>query len=65
MKTTESHSDGLEWLRRLRGKIAEECDHDLAKQSAVYRKAAAKHSYKVYKGEAPVVATKRRIKLAA
>lgn len=65
MKTNESHDDGIEWLRRMRGKIAAKCCHDLAKQSALYRQAAAKHSYRVYKGEAPVIALKRRIKLAA
>ena len=65
MKTTKHHEDGIEWLRSLRGKIAKECGHDLAKQSAVYRRAAAKNSYKVYRGESPVIARKRHIKLAA
>ena len=64
MKKTKSPDDGIEWLRKLRGKIAAECDHNLVKQSAVYRQAAAKHSYKVYRGEASVTAPKRRMKLA-
>lgn len=65
MKTTRHHDDGIEWLRRLRRNIAAECGHDLSKQSALYRQAAAKHSYKPYKGESPVVGPKRRLKLAA
>lgn len=65
MKTTEPPDDGMEWLRKLRGKIAAECDHNLAQQSAVYRQAAARHSYKVYRGEAAVTAPKKRMKLAA
>ena len=65
MKTTKHHDDGLEWLRNLRRRIADDCGHDLGKQAAVYRQAAAKHSYKVYRGEAPVVGPKKRMKLAA
>ncbi len=65
MKTTETYDDGLGWLRGLRRKIATDCGHDLAKQAEVCRQAAAKHSYNVYRGEAPVVSPKRRLKLAA
>ena len=65
MKTTRPHDDGLGWLRSLRRKVAASCGHDLAKQADVYRQAAAKHSYNVYRGEAPVVSPKRRLKLAA
>ena len=65
MKTNKHRDDGLDWLRKLRGKIAAECDHDLKKQSAVYRQAAASHSYKVYKGESAVLTHKKRVKLAA
>ena len=65
MTTTRTSGDGLEWLRGLRQKIATDCGHDLAKQAEVYRQAAAKHSYHVYRGEAPVVSPKRRLKLAA
>ncbi len=66
MKTTKQHDDGIEWLRALRGKIAADCGYDLAKQAAVYRRAAAKISYKVYRGEAPVAARKTRLaKVAA
>lgn len=65
MKTIKHHADGIEWLRNLRLKIASECGHDLEKQSAVYRRAASKHSYNIYKGETLVVSAKRHIKLAA
>ena len=65
MKTTKTYEGGLEWLRGLRRKIAADCGHDLAKQAEVYRRAAAKHSYNVYRGEAPVLSPKRRLKLAA
>ena len=65
MMKTKEHDDGLEWLRNLRQKIAEDCGHDLAKQAAVYRQAAAKHSYKVYRGETAVVGSKKRQKTAA
>ena len=65
MKTTKQHDDGLEWLRDLRRQIAVDCGHDLAKQASVYRQAAAKHSYKVYRGETAVVGSKKKHKLAA
>ena len=65
MKTTRQHDDGLAWLRDLRCKIAAACGHDLAKQASVYRQAAAKHSYKVYRGETAVVGSKKKQKLAA
>ena len=65
MKTTKTYEDGLEWLRDLRRNIAADCGHDLAKQAEVCRQAAAKHSYNVYRGEAPVVSPKRRLRLAA
>ena len=65
MKTTKTYEDGLEWLRDLRLRIAADCGHDLAKQATVYRQAAAKHSYNVYRGEAPIVSPKRRLRLAA
>ena len=65
MKTTKQHDDGLEWLRDLRRQIAVDCGHDLTKQAFVYRQAAAKHSYKVYRGETVVVGVKKKQKLAA
>ena len=65
MKTIKQHDDGIEWLRQLRGQIAERCGHNLKKQSALYRQAAAKHSYKIYQGELPTVRAKRHAKLAA
>lgn len=64
MKTSKHYDDGLESLRALRRRIAAECGHDLAKQAEVYRKAAAKHSYKVYHGESLVVVPRKRLKLA-
>lgn len=65
MKTTRPYDDGIKWLRQLRRKIAAQCGHDLAKQSAFYRQAAAKLSYTTYKGESPAAGSKRRFKLAA
>ena len=60
MKTNKPHDDGLEWLRALRRKVAEDCGFDLGKQAEVYRRAACKQSYRAYKGEAAVVAGKKR-----
>jgi hypothetical protein len=65
MKTTKNYDDGLEWLRTLRRKVAAKCGHDLEKQAEMYRKAAAKHSYKVFKGETAVVVQKKRLRLTA
>jgi hypothetical protein len=66
MKTLRKDGDGIEWLRNLRQRIATRCGHDLAKQSALYHQAAAKHSYKSYKGEAAVVGkAKKRLPNAA
>lgn len=61
MKPSKEHDDGIEWLRKLRRGIAARCGHDLAAQSALYHQAAAKHSYKSYKGEASVLGAKKRL----
>jgi len=60
----KKHDDGLEWLRKLRRRIATQCGHDLARQSDLYRQAAAKHSYKSYKGETAVVGAKKKLHAA-
>jgi hypothetical protein len=54
MKTIKEHDDGIDWLRKLRHRIAARCGKDLARQSDLYHQAAAKHSYKSYKWEAAV-----------
>ena len=36
-KTKPKYDDGLEWLREVRRKIWDECDHDLDKLMAHYR----------------------------
>jgi hypothetical protein len=59
MRTIKKHDDGIEWLRNLRQGIAARCGHDLARQSALYRQAAAQHSYKACEGEAAAVGAKR------
>ena len=61
MKTIKKHDDGIEWLRKLRRDIATRCGHDLATQSALYRQAAAKHSYKPYKGQIAVGGGKKKL----
>jgi len=65
MKTIKKHDDGIEWLRNLRRGIAARCGHDLARQSALYHQAAARHPYSVYKGETAVVGAKKRLPRAA
>jgi hypothetical protein len=65
MKTTRHYDDGLEWLRTVRRKIAVACGHDLSRQAEVYRQAAAKHSYKVYRGETALATPRKRLKLTA
>ena len=65
MKTINKNDDGIEWLRNLRGGIAARCGHDLARQSALYHEAAAKHSYKAYKGEFAAIRAKKRLPRAA
>jgi len=65
MITIRKHDDGIESLRKLRRGIAARCGHDLAGQSALYHQAAAKHSYKSYKGQAAVVGAKKRLPRAA
>ncbi|MGH8246561.1 MAG: hypothetical protein ACREUU_09020 [Gammaproteobacteria bacterium] len=59
------HDDGLEWLRTSRRKIAAACGYDLARQAEVYRQAAAKHTYRVYKGETAPATMPRRLKRTA
>ncbi|MSU64392.1 MAG: hypothetical protein EXS31_18715 [Pedosphaera sp.] len=65
MKKNRPHDDGMEWLRALRLRVAKECGFDLAKQAEVYRRAAAKHPYKIYQGEHAIVRPKKRLKVAA
>ncbi len=38
MKREIKHDDGLGWLREIRQKIAQECDHDPHKLGALYRR---------------------------
>ena len=40
-KSKLKHDDGLEWLREIRRKIWDECDHDLNKLMARYRRVHA------------------------
>ena len=65
MKTVKMHDDGIEWLRNLRLGIAARCGNDLARQSALYHQAAAKHSYNSYQGEVAVVGAKKKLSRAA
>ena len=65
MKAIKMHDDGIEWLRKLRRGIAARCGNDLARQSDLYHQAAAKHSYKSYKGETALVGAKKRLSRAA
>ena len=37
-KTSTEYDDGLEWLREIRRKIWDECDHDVDKLMAHYRR---------------------------
>jgi hypothetical protein len=65
MKMNKNFDDGLEWLRRLRRTVARQCHYDLAKQSDLYHRAAARHSYKPYKGNSAVPRSGKRLKQAA
>ena len=59
MRTIKKHDDGIEWLRNLRQGIAARCGRDLARQSALYRQAAAKHPFNACEEEAAAVGARR------
>lgn len=49
MKTKKTTDDGMEWLRRLRLKVAAECEYDLARQRELYRTAATNEPHRSHR----------------
>jgi len=57
----KKQDDGLEWLRKIRRKIAADCGDDIHAINECYRAAAARVPHQSYQDDAPSKRVKRKI----
>ena len=49
------HDDGLEWLREIRGRLAEKFEHNPRKAAAHYRAVQKQHAARLYRRNGPAL----------
>jgi len=57
----KSHDDGLEWLRKIRRKIAAESGNDIHAINDFYRTAAARIPHRSHPGDSSAKRVRRKI----
>lgn len=65
MKAKQIPDDGMEWLRKLRLKLASECNYDLVRQRENYRAVAARQPHRSFRGDRATRAVKKVVHAVA